>query len=227
MIKGVTFDFYETLIHSRDYEGRGDLFHKYLATKGFSAEVWKHQVLYDVFNYYYEAYTPKLSDKDKEQFWEEFTIRLFERTKVIGEKIKARVCSKDIRQIFGPAHFVLYPEVHEVLQNLKNRGLILGIISNWQKGLSCFCAELGILDYFKTIISSDEIGIEKPDQKIFIEAAQRLNLPAKQILHVGDHEEDDMFGAKRAGFHTVLVKRENGGNENNTVNNLLEVVNFI
>lgn len=47
-IKGVTFDFYDTLIHTRYGMGRGEMYMDYLMTQGLRAAPWEHDVLYDI-----------------------------------------------------------------------------------------------------------------------------------------------------------------------------------
>ncbi len=208
-IKGICFDFFKTLIHPRSGKGRGDLYHEYLNKQGLTAAPWEHQVLYDVFEYYAEAYHTKLDNEKKSLFWQEFTRRLFKRTSVSGSRYgEIRKHFGAIRDIFGPVHFELYPEVLTVLAKLQKCGYQLAVISNWQKGLSHFCAELGIRDYFEVIISSAEVGIEKPDVRIFNEASRILRLAPEFILHVGDHEIEDIKGAKSAGFQAVLLYRQ-------------------
>jgi len=227
-IKGITFDFYETLIHSRDGKGRGDLYQEYLEEQGLGAAPWEHQVLYDIFEYYGEAYDPELSDEDKALFWEEFTRRLFKRTCVSGcnpDEVRKHVGT--MRYIFGPGHFELYPEVPALLNSLRKRGFLLGVISNWQKGLVHFCAELQILNHFETVISSAEIGIEKPDRRIFDIATRRLRLAPEFILHVGDHEVEDIDGANAAGFQSVLLCRKGGPVTRDAISDLTEIDSLV
>ena len=207
-IKAVTFDFFETMIHSRRWEPRGKLYHAYLAAQNLRAEPWEHQVLYDVFEYYYDAYRITLTEEEKLAFWAEFCRHLFERTHVQGHHTSNyEVHADTIRDIFGPKHFELYPEVHNVLRALTDQGYRLAVISNWQKGLTPFCHELGIVDYFETILSSAELEVEKPDPRIFREAAHRLQLTPAEIVHIGDQPEDDIKGADSVGFHTILISR--------------------
>lgn len=227
-IEAVTFDFYETLIHSRDGKGRGDLYQDYLTAQGLHSAPWDHEVLYEVFDYYAGAYNPKLSADDKMRFWEQFTRRLFELTGVTGEA--AHDLEKHagvIRDIFGPQHFQLYPEVPHVLDKLHGRGLRLGVISNWQKGLAHFCDELGILTRLEVVISSAEVGVEKPDPTIFQEASRRLRVAPKVILHVGDQLADDVNGAKNAGYRSVWLNREGERSEECAISSLMEIEELI
>ena len=209
-IKAITFDFYMTLIHPRNNKSRGKAFQEFLVDHSLYADAWEHQVLYDIFEYYADFYNPNAFESVKDSFWAEFTLRLFQRTSVAGcDKEMAKEFAPTIRDIFGPNHFELYPEVHEVLKSLKKRDLKLAVISNWQRGLKYFCQELGIFDYFNELVVSAEVGYQKPDPGIFQEASKRLNLEPGQILHVGDSIVDDIQGASSVGFNVVLLDRTN------------------
>lgn len=59
---------------------------------------------------------------------------------------------------------------------------------------------IGIAQHFVGSVSAREFGRAKPDPAIFVAAASALNVPITQVLHIGDHAEQDMFGALRAGM---------------------------
>lgn len=99
------------------------------------------------------------------------------------------------------------------------------MVSNWQRGLDCFCEELGIAQYFDVIMSSADVGYEKPDPRIFTEALARLRTPPEGTLHVGDSINDDIEGAKAAGLDALLVDRRglHGGFSGRRVSDLHEL----
>ena len=200
----------------------------YLMAQGLHAAPWEHDVLYDIFEYYDDAYAPRLSEYDKAQFWKEFTHRLFKRTDVSGDRLnQLDRHAQVIRNIFGPHHFQLYPEVPEVLDRLNSRGLLLGVISNWQKGLAYFCEELGIIHLLDAVVSSAEIGIEKPDPAIFREASRQLQLIPEAILHVGDQLVDDVNGAKAGGYRAVWLNRTGDGEVEYTISSLIKIEELV
>src|SRR5690606_19026353 len=108
----------------------------------------------------------------------------------------------------GPSSLALYEDVHPTLEWLQGSGLRRGIVSNWQRGLSHFCRELGILDYFDFVVVSAEVGFQKPDVQMFEIAAERMGLAPSQILHIGDHPEQDVGAASACGFRTLHLVRE-------------------
>jgi HAD superfamily hydrolase (TIGR01549 family) len=209
-IEAITFDWYGTLATNRQKIGRGKLFSQYLASCGLRAAPWEHRMLYDVFEHYGAAYKPGLSIEEKRLFWVEFAKRLFHRAQVSG-------CTTDempshavaIRDIFGSGAFELYADVRPVLNILKQRDMRLAIISNWPRGLDCFCHEMDVSHFFDTVISSAEIGFEKPDPRIFGEAVRRLGLDPRRVIHVGDTVDEDIVGAVGAGIRAILIDRHN------------------
>ena len=203
----VTFDWFGTLAHHQKGVGRGRQFGTYLASKGLNAHPWDRRILYKVFEYYGDAYQPKFSDQEKRLFWAEFTRLLFEQAKVRCMPNEIDGHADAIRGIFGSSSFELYAEVTRVLSGLKTQGMRLGLISNWQRGLNHLCEELNIASYFDAIISSAEVGYEKPDPRIFKEALKQLRVSPEDTVHVGDSIDDDFRGATNAGLRAVLVDR--------------------
>jgi FMN phosphatase YigB (HAD superfamily) len=103
-----------------------------------------------------------------------------------------------IRDIFGPRCFQLYPDIRPVLSALKTNGFRLAVIANRHRGLDFFCFEMNLLAFLDAVISSADIGIEKPDSRIFNEAERRLNVKPERIVHIGDLKDDDFRGALAA-----------------------------
>lgn len=206
-IRAVTFDWYGTLVHHREKVGRGRAFIRYLSSCALRCDAWSQELLYDTFEYYGDAYHPALTGEEKGAFWTEFTRRLFERANVQSAG-DAGAHADAIRDIFGSSAFELFPEVQRVLAYLKARGLRLGVISNWPRGLEHFCAELGVAPYFDAVVASGEVKRDKPDPVIFAEALRRLGATPDETVHVGDLLEDDVNGARSAGMRAILLDRE-------------------
>ena len=221
----ITFDWYGTLADHRQGIGRGRRFRTYLASQGLNGDPWDRRILYEVFDYYADAYRPESSDREKQSFWIEFTRLLFERVNVHSSPDEIRTHADAIRDIFGSGSFQLFSDVKQVLSVLKGNGLRLGLTSNWQRGLNHFCEELGIATYFDAIVSSAEVGYEKPDPRIFKEALTRLRTSPEHTLHVGDSIDEDFQGATAAGLEALLVDRSSvqSGFSDSKVRNLYEL----
>jgi len=103
-------------------------------------------------------------------------------------------------------------EASEVLQQLRERNLRIGLVCNTGRGPGHALRELmrreGILDYFEATVFSDEVGYGKPDPRIFLAAGETLGLKPSDLLHVGDNIENDVRGAQSAGMKALLFDYE-------------------
>ncbi len=65
--------------------------------------------------------------------------------------------------------------------------------------------KLEIAKYFDFIVTSEEAGVEKPDERIFRLALGKLGLDAREAIFVGDNFERDISGAANAGIQAFIV----------------------
>ncbi len=96
----------------------------------------------------------------------------------------------------------LKPEAPAALAALAARGLRLAVISNiMSRRLVPWALERhGIAHYFEHVLTSVGVGWRKPNERIFLEAARRLDLPPRACAYVGDTISRDVAGAQRAGY---------------------------
>lgn len=100
-----------------------------------------------------------------------------------------------------------YPNVKSVLDSLSAKGLRLGVISNWDSSAKPILASCGLLDRFEAVLISSEVGISKPDERIFRLAVQRTGVDPSRCLYVGDNYYDDAVGASSIGMRYLIVNR--------------------
>jgi putative hydrolase of the HAD superfamily len=104
------------------------------------------------------------------------------------------------------ASWRLFDDVHPALDALADRPL--GVITNGtdvqQRSKLERC---GIADRFTVILTSEAVGVGKPDPRIFAHAAARLNTAPERCVHVGDDWSRDVEGARSAGFRAVWLDR--------------------
>ncbi len=202
---------------------------EYLRSAGLDSDPWQHQVLYDVFEPHGREYSPALSDAQKQVYRHRLAARLFERMNVRAPDGAAAEHAEEIWRLLGPASLALFPEVADVLRSLKEAGVKTAVISNWQCGLSHFCAELGIGALLDQVLASAEVGVAKPDPAIFAEACRRLGTHPGETLHVGDTPSDDLDGAQSAGLQALLIQLDAGGKAPtaSSIRNLDEIMDVI
>ncbi|MHA1751131.1 MAG: TIGR02253 family HAD-type hydrolase [Candidatus Helarchaeota archaeon] len=67
---------------------------------------------------------------------------------------------------------------------------------------------LKIHKYLNDIIISDEVGVRKPNPKLYLIALERFDIKPEESIYIGDHYEKDIVPAKKIGMHTVLIHRK-------------------
>ena len=101
----------------------------------------------------------------------------------------------------------VYADVAGCLRALKERGLALGVVSNWDAELEDLLRGLKLLPYFDTVVSSAAVGYRKPNPVIFDLACEQLGVRPGACAHVGDRPDADGDGAQAAGIRPVIVDR--------------------
>ncbi len=146
------------------------------------------------------------SDEITKQWWATFNARIFLRLGMAG---RTEDFLEGLWEAFGrPENWELYPEVEDVLAELRKRGYRLGVISNWDSRLVTLCERLGLTAYADFILASAATGMEKPDRRIFEIALSRAAVSPKRAVHVGDDYQADVLGARGAGMDAILIDRD-------------------
>ena len=93
----------------------------------------------------------------------------------------------------------------ETLSGLRTRGYRVAVISNADGRVRRLLEVAGLAPHLEFVVDSAEVGLEKPDPRIFHAATDRLALPPEACAYVGDIYEIDVVGAERAGLSAILV----------------------
>ncbi len=93
----------------------------------------------------------------------------------------------------------------ETLAALSERGYRLGVVSNADGRVRGLLESAGIAPLLEIILDSAEVGVEKPDPRIFLAATERLGLAPASCAYVGDIYEIDVAGARAAGLAAILI----------------------
>ena len=95
-----------------------------------------------------------------------------------------------------------YPEAVDALARLAARLPVLGLTNG-----NADLARIGLAGHFVGCLGARELGLAKPDPRMFAAACARLGLPAGDVLHVGDDWALDVMGAQGAGLAAAWVRR--------------------
>jgi len=102
------------------------------------------------------------------------------------------------------------PHLDEVLTELKRKGFKLGIITNTvtsrEEHVRMALRKIDIEKYFDIIITSVDVGHEKPDERIFLTALRKLRIKPKDAVMVGNRISADIVGGNRMGMKTILFR---------------------
>jgi len=108
--------------------------------------------------------------------------------------------------LYRRKYFALFPGALDLLKRLKADGKKLGLVTN---GVSEThrdkIALLQVSEYFDAIFLADEVGMVKPDPRLFAHACEKLGSRAFDTAMVGDRYERDIAGAIEAGLYTVWM----------------------
>ncbi len=105
------------------------------------------------------------------------------------------------------APLFIEPDLISTFTKLKERGIKIALVSNtgfirgetMRKGL----AKLGILELTDYALFSNEVGIAKPDQRIFQVLIKMSGEEPHAMIHVGDNKKTDYQGASQAGLRAL------------------------
>lgn len=125
-----------------------------------------------------------------------------------GDMAEAMVDAADARLFHEASHvFRPFADVIPCLTRLKERGIKMGVISNWDMTLHRVLEMFGLTSFFDVVIASLEEGTEKPHPRLFELALERTGFKASEAIHIGDDAFDDLQGARSAGLRAALVDR--------------------
>ena len=100
----------------------------------------------------------------------------------------------------------LFPKTPSTLIYLKSKGYHLGVISDgitikqWEKLI-----RLGLHHFFDEVVTSEEAGVEKPDEKIFRLALNCMGCQPTKSIMIGNKFNKDIIGAINIGMSAILV----------------------
>lgn len=130
-----------------------------------------------------------------------------------SESLLLSLSDSEIHQIaVDMAHYInaktldLLQENKQVLEHLKQAGYPMVLVSNFYGNINQVLKDAEIDGYFKEVIESAVVGVRKPNPAIFALGVCALDLPASQILVVGDTYGKDIIPAHKLGCHTLWIK---------------------
>lgn len=189
MIKAVVFDMYETLItlfESPVYFGTQMAIDAGIDEEDFQ-KIWK------------------TSEGDRtigKVTLEELLEKILKENNCYSEEKMNYIVNKRV-QTKEEAFEHLHIEIIPMLNALKERGILIGLISN------CFSEEAMVIKksvlfpFFDAVCLSYDEGVQKPDPIIYEKCMEKLNVRASECLYVGDGGSNELEAAKKLGMKSV------------------------
>jgi putative hydrolase of the HAD superfamily len=122
----------------------------------------------------------------------------------LGREVSVETMMEAIR-------FRAFPDATPALAELRQLGLSLVCVSNWDFSLPEVLDRCGLDGALDGVVTSAEVGARKPDTAIFARGLELAGCSAAEALYVGDSPEEDLEGARAAGIRALLIDRDGGG----------------
>jgi putative hydrolase of the HAD superfamily len=130
----------------------------------------------------------------------------------------------------SPLRVALFPHSEEILRYLSQNYQLNLITNGFSEVQEIKLKSSGLGKYFKVIVTSEEAGHKKPDERIFHYAFRKANAKPGESIMIGDDPDVDILGAKAVGMDQVLFDptfqyRKNGSTF--YINDLKELEGFL
>jgi HAD superfamily hydrolase (TIGR01509 family) len=126
-------------------------------------------------------------------------------------------------RVMDPHAWIPYPDTAPTLQALRKRGVKVGIVSNVPQDLRPIFAAHRLAGLIDAFTHSFEVGAEKPDPAIFLQACEALGTTPAETLMVGDHPVADA-GALKAGLRFHLLPPDGAAEKTRGLDRVVAIV---
>ena len=189
MIKAVVFDMFETIITL--FEGRTYFGENIAADVGADPALFRKE---------WHAIE---DDRSVGKYTIEEGLELVFKKLGIYSEDKVKLAADKRKENLADSFNGVPGESIALLQELKNRGIKVGLITNMFSDERDFLRNSKLIDYFDVALISYEQGICKPDQRLFTKMINELGVTADECVYVGDGGSKELYAAREAGMHPV------------------------
>ena len=212
MIKAVSFDFYNTLV--RFWPPLEEIQQAACHELGLTVQedaITRGYAVADV------LFNRENEDRPISQRSEEDRLEFFGRYEQLILETAGIPVSIDLAQrvwkmaMSVPKDFIPFADTVPALEQLREAGYKVGVITNLRRDLGELCRQVGLSPYLDFTVSSEEVGLEKPHPPIFMAALERVGAAPEEVVHVGDQVRSDVMGAQGVGMLAVLIDRSGYG----------------
>jgi len=211
MIQAITFDLWNTLFTNKSYsEQRIQKFFLFLQERKISIPFDQFKNAFDAKFHFSEVTFEEI--KFHHIYTEERILNVLEEIDVKILQSDVELLTREFEPIMLQDPPLLKKGVKKTLRELAP-DYQMGLISNTGvtpgRIISKVLDEYDILQFFETIIYSDETGLFKPHPKMFEIPLNKFNCSPLNAIHVGDNLESDIKGAKDYKMHAIWINDRN------------------
>jgi putative hydrolase of the HAD superfamily len=225
MIRAVYFDAVGTLIHPEPLAG--NVYYEVGQRHGS-----RRYSRVTIFRRFSKAFR-KQEEIDRKNGWTTSERRERERwqsivAEVLDDVTDPETCFAELYEHFAkPESCKCDPAAQDVVAELRRRGLLLGVASNYDHRLHTVVAGLAPLRGIQHLLISSEVGWRKPAPAFFEALVRQAGVSPEEILLVGDDRVNDYDGALAAGLSAVLLNATPGAQTSGVIANLNDLPQFL
>ena len=205
MIKAVLFDLGGTLIKGNELAKVIQTYDRFLRSFGVTRSLEKITQAYEKAN---ERENIAMFLTGSKGFWIEYNVFFLNELEVKEKIVElAKVIDKEW---WSNIKLSCFPDVLPTINELRNRKMMTGIISNGlESDIEQILKLIDMKSQFDMKVGIDTFKSLKPDKKIFIQTLVKLKMPPHEVLFVGDSLKNDYKGAEKVGIGALLIDRDN------------------
>ena len=103
----------------------------------------------------------------------------------------------------------IFPGAYSFLDSVFNQGKKICLVSDMQMGIQIKkINKLGIEKFISYLVTSEEVGEEKPSENIYKLALEKLGMSKDEVCMIGDSLDKDYYGANKFGINSFLISEE-------------------
>lgn len=186
----LTWDVKDTLLRLRQPVGQS-----------YSAEAQAHglrvqpQALSEAFREAYGAQSRRFPNYGRgqglssKQWWLDVVRQTFRLAGVHEDGVLSLMAENLYRDFCSARNWELLPAAAETLSRCCQRGLRMGVVSNFDNRLEDILAQCDLRRHFEFVLTSEAVGFAKPDRRIFEEALRLGRVLPEQAAHIGDDHQ--------------------------------------
>jgi HAD superfamily hydrolase (TIGR01549 family) len=228
MVKAVFFDLYNTLL--RFWPPLEEIQQQACAREGIRLTHDRIRQGYALADEYFakengEYPLYRRTQEELDAFFSEYERLILEGAGVDATRERALKVWKHTQAI--EKKLAMFDDVPPALKALRERGLVLGGISNLRPEMRGQMDDIGLFDLLDFVVTSQEAGAQKPYPPIFQAALKRAQAEPHEAVHVGDQYHSDVQGAMGVGIKPVLLDRRGAYEDIDTCHHIRDMAALV